>query len=155
MNRDRDLLLNFERMWREIDELVGDPWPEAGWTRAGREQVAFSPRVDVYYANPDHPRAIVTAELAGIDIATVSLEVSGRDLVISGERAMQESAGRAYQQVEIEAGRFRRVIKLSADVAADQARATYEDGMLRVELPLQLRGSATRRVPITSPDDEG
>ena len=35
MPRDRDLLVNFERMRREMDELFGDVWGEGGWL-AGR-----------------------------------------------------------------------------------------------------------------------
>jgi HSP20 family protein len=89
---------------------------------------------------------VVKAELAGIDIESVSLEVSGRELVISGDRALQETEGRVYQQVEIEAGPFRRVVELGTDVVAERARASYEDGILRVELP--LAGQVTRQVPI-------
>jgi HSP20 family protein len=146
MTRQRDLLVNFERMWREMDELVGDSFADS-WTRPHRALTGFSPRVDVYYCG-EEPRAIVKVELAGVDIDTVGLEVAGRELVITGERAMQETEGRVYQQVEIEAGRFRRVVELGADVASEAARATYEDGMLRVELPLRRAGQVTRRVPI-------
>ena len=78
----------------------------------------------------------------------MSLEIVGRELVIRGERPVQETEGRVYQQVEIEAGRFRRVVELNADVVAEEARATYEDGVLRVELPLRSSGRASRRVPI-------
>jgi len=149
MSRQRDLLVNFERMWREMDELLGDPFGEQ---RAGprRALSGFSPRVDVYYCG-DEPRAIVKAELAGVDIDSVSLEVAGRELVITGERPVQETEGRVYQQVEIEAGPFRRVVELGADVVAEQARASYEDGILRVELP--LAGQVTRRVPIDPAGD--
>ena len=141
----RDLLVNFERMWREMDELLGDPFA-AKRSRLARAASGFSPRVDVYYCGDDEPKAIVKVELAGIDIDTVSLEVSGRELVISGERAMAETEGRVYQQVEIEAGPFRRKVELGADVVSERARASYEDGILRVELP--LAGQVTRRVPI-------
>ena len=147
MSRQRDLLVNFERMWREMDELLGDPFAEAGAhaARAHRAQQGFSPRVDVYYCG-DQPRAIVKVALPGIDIDSVALELSGRELVITGERPVAEIEGRVYQQVEIEAGPFRRVVGLSADVIAEEARASYEDGILRIELP--LAGQVTRRVPI-------
>jgi HSP20 family protein len=141
MSRQRDLLVNFERMWREMDEMLGQPFAEQ-WPRS---PTGFSPRVDVYYCG-DEPRAIVKAELAGVDLETVSLEVAGRELVITGERPVQETEGRVYQQVEIEAGRFRRVVELGTDVVAERASASYEDGILRVELP--LAGQVTRRVPI-------
>jgi HSP20 family protein len=149
--RDRDPLLNFERMRREMDELIGDVWGEPWWQQ--RPQPGFSPRVDVYYCNagdsPDEaPRAVVKADLAGVRLDSVSLEIAGRELVISGERPVQETVGRVYQQVEIEAGTFRRTVELSADVVAEAARATYEDGILRVELPLRQHGEATRKVPI-------
>lgn len=144
MSRQRDLLVNFERMWREMDEMLGQPFAEQ-WPRSARAQSGFSPRVDVYYCG-DEPRAIVKAELPGVDIESVALEVAGRELVITGERPVQETEGRVYQQVEIEAGSFRRVVELGTDVVAERAQASYEDGILRVELP--LAGQVTRRVPI-------
>jgi HSP20 family protein len=144
MSRQRDLLVNFERMWREMDELLGDPFAESR-VRAARSAPAFAPRVDVYYCG-EPPKAIVKVELAGVDIDTISLEVSGRELVITGERPVAETEGRVYQQVEIEAGPFRRVVELGTDVVAESARASYEDGILRVELPLS--GQVTTRVPI-------
>jgi HSP20 family protein len=145
--RNRDLLVNFERMRREMDELFGSAWGEGGW-RAGRHQVGFSPRVDVYYCEGEPPRAVVKVELAGVHPDTLELEIAGRQLVVAGERPVQETEGRVYQQVEIEAGPFRRVVQLNADVVAEQAGASYEDGILRVELPLRSRDAAARRVPI-------
>jgi HSP20 family protein len=152
--RQRDLLVNFDRMRREMDELFGDAWGERWWP--ARAHSGFSPRVDVYYcgaSEPDGeaaPKAIVKADLAGVSLDEITLEIAGRELVISGQRPVQETEGRVYQQVEIEAGQFRRVIELNADVVAEAARATYDDGVLRVELPLRQHGGSTRRVPIES-----
>jgi HSP20 family protein len=146
MPPERDLFANFERMRREMDELFRDVWGEGGWWR-GRAKTGFSPRVDVYYCG-EPVRAIVKVDLAGVSLDSVGLEIAGRDLVISGERPIQEIEGRVYQQVEIEAGRFRRVIELSADVVAEDAKATYDDGILRIELPLRAASSTSRRVPI-------
>ena len=145
------MLLNFERMWREMDELMGESWSEGGWSRAPR-QTGFSPRVDVYYCDRQSPRAVVLVELPGVDSESVSLEVAGRELIVTGERGTHDMAGRVYQQMEIEAGPFRRVVELGADVVADQAQATYVDGILRVELPLRSSQVATR-VPIEPTDD--
>lgn len=69
--------------------------------------------------------------------------------MVSGERPVQETEGRVYQQVEIASGPFRRVVELQADVDAEAATASYEDGMLRIELPLVETTSNTRRVPIS------
>ena len=61
---------------------------------------------------------------------------------------MQETEGRVYQQVEIPSGPFRRVVELQVEVDPDRAKATYEDGVLRIELPLRDPAETTRRVPI-------
>ena len=61
---------------------------------------------------------------------------------------MQETEGRVYQQVEIPSGPFRRVVELQVEVDAERAKATYEDGVLRIELPLRDPAETTRRVPI-------
>ena len=108
--------------------------------------------MDVYYCDRDEPRAVVLVDLAGIDSDSVSLEVAGRELVLSGERAVQETEGRVYQQLEIETGAFRRVVELGAEVVAERAQASYEDGILRVELPLKT-SQVTTRVPIEGPSD--
>ena len=132
MARERDLFANFERMRREMDELFGDVFGNVGLTS---RRTGFSPAVDVFYAD-DPPRAIVHAELAGIDIDELGLEIEGRELVIAGHRRPAEAEGRVYQQLEIDFGPFRRVIPLGAEVVAEQAQATYRDGILTVELPL-------------------
>jgi HSP20 family protein len=91
---------------------------------------------------------VVKADLSGIDITDVALEIRGRQLLIAGERRPAEAAGRLYQQIEIEHGPFRRLVELGAEVVAEAARASYEDGMLEVEIPLARPEQSVRRVPI-------
>jgi HSP20 family protein len=148
---DRDLLFDFERVRREMDELFDDVW---GIGRGRRRPSGFSPRLDVYYCGPQEPKAVVKVELPGVPPERIDLEIAGRDLVISGERPVAESEGRVYQQVEIETGPFRRTVRLSADVDTERTRATYEDGVLRIELPLRTREDP-RRVEISSEGDDG
>ncbi len=65
---------------------------------------------------------------------------------------MRETAGRAYQQVEIPTGPFRRVIELGVEILAEQASATFEDGVLRVELPVKVAEIRSRRVRVERTD---
>jgi HSP20 family protein len=148
MAPDRDLFANFERMRREMDELFGDVFDRTGL--APRRRGGFSPAVDVFYETPDSspPCAVVQAELAGIDAEHIGLEIQGRELVIAGHRRPSDAEGRVYQQLEIDHGPFRRVISLGADVVAEEARATYRDGILRIELPLVPSENRSRSVPI-------
>lgn len=120
------------------------------WSRTRyvtRRSSGFSPNVDVYYCG-DPQRAIVKVDLAGVELNQVGIEVSGRHLAITGERHLQETEGRVYQQIEIPSGNFRRVVELQVEVDAGRASATYEEGILRIELPLRDPGETTRRVPI-------
>jgi HSP20 family protein len=141
----RDLFADFARMRREMDQMLGDSWSRTRYVT--RRSTGFSPNVDVYYCG-EPQRAIVKVDLAGVHLGEVGIEVSGRHLAITGERHIQESEGRVYQQVEIPSGQFRRVIELQVEVDAENAKATYEDGILRVELPLRDPGETTRTVPI-------
>jgi HSP20 family protein len=145
MRHEHDLFANFERMRREMDELFGDVLDRSGLapTRRG----GFSPAVDVFYQG-DPPRAVVQAELAGIDPDELTLEIEGRELVIAGHRRPDDAEGRLYQQLEIDFGPFRRVIPLGAEVIPSQARATYTDGILRIELPLARPEARSRSVAI-------
>ena len=145
---ERDLFANFDRMRREMDELFGDVLER---TRLSRRRAGFCPAVDVAYTS-DPPCVIVTAELAGVEVERLELEVEGHTLILAGRRAPAAVEGDVYQQVEIERGPFRRVIDLGADVHADSAKARYEDGMLRVELPLVIAEPGPRTVPIESSD---
>jgi len=148
---DRDLFANFERMRREMDELFGDVFGTRGRGAIGRG--AFMPAVDVYYV-ADPPRAVVRAELAGIRASEIELEIRGRELILAGQRrppgAEEE---RLYQQLEVQHGPFRRVVALGADVDPDAAKATYEDGMLTVELPI-VAPTGGRTVPVRHADGE-
>src|SRR5947209_3446479 len=98
--RDRDLFANFDRMRREMDELFGDVLQRG---RLARRGAGFSPAVDVVYAS-DPPRAIVTAELAGVSLDQLDLEIRGRQLILSGTRGPAQIEGELYQQIEIERG---------------------------------------------------
>jgi HSP20 family protein len=142
MPPERDLFANFEQMRREVDELLGDAAGRALSRRGG-----FAPRVDVLYAK-DPPRAIVQAELSGIDLSDLEIQVEGRVLILSGLRRPPVAEGSVYHRLEIEHGPFRRAVDLGIDVEADAATATYDDGLLRVELPLLQPGRNRRTVPI-------
>jgi HSP20 family protein len=141
---ERDLFANFDRMRREMDELFGDVFERGG---LARRRTGQWPAVDLAYAS-DPPRAIVTAELAGVDADEIALAIEGRTLVLSGRRAPVVSEGEVYQQVEIQRGAFRRTVELGADVHAEQATARYQDGMLRIELPLVQRHTRPQAVQI-------
>ena len=91
----------------------------------------------------------MTAELAGVDADQLDLEIQGRTLILVRPARPAAVEGDVYQQVEIERGQFRRMIELGAEVQPEKAKARYEDGILRIELPLRS-GAHGGPVPIES-----
>jgi HSP20 family protein len=141
---DRDLFANFDRMRRELDELLGGVFERSGLRG---KAAGFSPPLDVAYVS-DPPMAVVTVELAGVDPNLLDLEVQGSQLTLSGERTAPGLENSVYQQVEIQRGRFRRIVALAAPVDVERVRASYEAGMLRIELPLVKSTARATAVPI-------
>src|ERR1700748_2488655 len=144
----RDLFADFGRRRGEMDQLMGDSWSRTRYVR--RRAQGFSPNVDVYYVD-DPQRAVVKVDLAGIELSEVGIEVSGRQLAIIGRRALQETEGRVYQQIEIPSGPFRRGGGVQGGGDTRRAGAHHEDGALVIDLPLRDPGETTHQVPIGRP----
>ena len=135
-----------DRLHEEIEELFAELWhvPRFAGLRHG-----FRPNVDCFHTDDPHALTVVV-ELPGVDPASLQLVAADRLLVLAGERKRPQVPARVYQQMEIEYGPFRRQIRLAEDVDPAQARATYENGILTVELPVveqpQPRGRVTIEV---------
>ncbi|MBK1705678.1 Hsp20/alpha crystallin family protein [Halochromatium glycolicum] len=79
---------------------------------------------------------VVRLETPGMEKDDFDLEVVGDYLVVRGEkRVSQEETRGRWQITECAYGRFERAIPLPAPVASDEASASYDQGILRVELP--------------------
>jgi len=104
--------------------------------RFSRQRRGFVPQCDCYRTD-DPPALHLLLELPGVDPAAVRIVAVGTALVVSGVRERQHPRAARYHQVEIEYGPFERRIELAEDVDADATTASYEAGMLRLEVPLR------------------
>jgi HSP20 family protein len=128
----------------EIQELFTGLWqvPRFSDIRHG-----FRPQCDCFRTD-DPPALHVVLELPGVDSDSVELVVSPRALLVQGVRERPHAAGARYQQMELAYGAFRRQMELGEDVDPARATAKYENGMLKVVLPLASRGPQRAKVPI-------
>jgi len=84
----------------------------------------------------DEKRLVVRIEVPGLEKQDMNIEVRDDALVVSGEKRFeQENTQGRWRVMQCAYGSFRRVVPLSVPVLADQAKATYKNGILRVELP--------------------
>ena len=81
---------------------------------------------------------VVRVELPGMDKADCSITIEGNLLRLSGEkRAVRETHNSTYHVMERAYGAFERTIPLPRNVAIEQARASFKNGVLTVHLPKQ------------------
>ena len=78
----------------------------------------------------------VRAELPGINSQDLDLQVTGRNLSITGERKIESHGdGVKFHRKEREAGKFSRVIGLPSDIDAEKIDAKIVNGMLTITIP--------------------
>lgn len=93
----------------------------------------------------DDNRVVVHIEVPGLDKENLDIEVHGTTLTVQGEKQFErESTQGRYRVLQCAYGSFQRSIALPAEVIADQARATYKNGVLRIELPKAHAGAPRR-----------
>ena len=136
-------------MKSEMEELFADlcQVPRLVARRAG-----FRPALDVYRTD-DPPAVTVVVELAGIDPDEVDAAVVDGVLIIRGRRSRPARDRRVYQHIEIDYGIFERRVQLNEEVDSEAAKATYENGLLSIHLPLTRKPPAAVKVTIRSTED--
>jgi len=134
-----------DKLQEEIEELFADLWqvPRFSGMRHG-----FRPNVDCFHTDGPHALTVVV-ELPGVDPASVRIVANERLLVIAGERTRPKVPGQVYQQMEIEYGSFQRQVRLAEDVDPEHATASFERGILTIELPVAAKAPPAGRYRIT------
>jgi HSP20 family protein len=81
----------------------------------------------------DKDHYYVRAELPGVKGDELDIQVTGRNLSISGERKIaEEEEGARYHRREREAGTFSRMIGLPGEVDTNKVEAKLENGILNI-----------------------
>jgi HSP20 family molecular chaperone IbpA len=135
---------NIDDLQHEIQELFADLWHVPGFSGVHH---GFRPQCDCFRTD-DPPALHVVLELPGVDPQSIDLVVSGRSFMVAGTRERPRAAGARYQQMEIAYGAFQRRIDLGDDVDATHATASYERGLLRIDLPLDTPIATQTRITI-------
>ncbi len=79
---------------------------------------------------------VLYLELPGCEQKLIDLRVEGDELVVEGERKLErEQEGEKFHRVERSFGKFSRRFHLPSTVDRDAVRASYREGVLKVELP--------------------
>lgn len=129
----------YDRMGRLMESLWGGPG--FGFGPPGG---AWSPLADVSETDDAY---LIEADLPGVKADQVNVEVTGGELVISGEVSRGERAGVLRRATRRE-GRFEYRTTLPGDADPDNVSASLADGVLTVRVP-KTEAARPRRIAIT------
>ena len=125
----RDMFSTRHRMNR----LMNDFFMPSPYFRRENTVWDWNPSVDIY--NEDDS-IVLKAELPGIDKDNINIDVKDRVLTLKGERSSDNEVKEdKYYRRERSFGRFERRFSLPENVNADDIKADYKDGVLRIEIP--------------------
>ena len=141
------------RVSDEMDRFFDELWTGRGM-RAGRgsqtRQSLWSPQIEMYEKDN---QLVICTDLPGLTQEDIQLEVSDDMLTIQGERRNEfEDSQEGYYRSERSYGSFSRAIPLPEGVDTDNVKASFENGVLKVMVPLpqQQQQQRKRRIEVSS-----
>lgn len=120
-------LIKWSPFW-EVDEMdrFFDSFP-------GARPMTFVPALDVYETKED---VVVETPLAGISPDKVNISIENDILTIEGNiEKKSEVEEKNYYRKEVRYGSFHRSVALPTSVKGNEAKATYEKGILKITIP--------------------
>ena len=144
----RDML----SMRTAMDRFFDEDFRPFHWLAGGFDGPALP--LDV---TADAESVTIEAALPGIKPDDVDITVENGTVTISGKTADERTADEgSYVLQEIRRGNFSRTVTLPNGLEPDKARATFENGILRLEIPKaeQLKPRQIKISPVTDGNAE-
>jgi HSP20 family protein len=138
------------QMTSELDRMFDEPWTLFRWPSAdlaSPDAPIWAPKVDVVTKDG---KLVTRVDLPGMKKEDVFVEVQDGYLMLSGERTKEtkEEKDDVYRE-EREYGSFCRTVPLPKGVKADDVKATFNNGVLEVSVPLPAAAPSNgRKIPI-------
>lgn len=133
---------------REMNRVMDAFFPGAGQLMGAGARLATHavPRVDV---QEDEQAVVISAELPGVDIQDIDVQLEGDTLTLCGEkRAQTETALERYRLMERSFGSFRRTLPLPFTPDPAGITAEHEQGVLTIRIPKTARAESSRRIEV-------
>ena len=122
-----------ERMYRIFGEIEPSFMERKMLPATGGELATVEPFVDVI---DKEDKVVVAADVPGVEKEDLSVNISGDRLEISAERKKEaEEKKEGYVRRERTYTSYYRLVPLPAEVDADKADATFENGVLEITMP--------------------
>ena len=109
-----------------------DTFRTSDWLAAGPSGGGAYPPMNVFRKGDDF---IIIAEIPGVKKADIDLQVKGRTLRLTGQKAVGFPEKAAVHRRERLAGRFDRALTLPVEIDPEAVKAEYRDGVLTLFVP--------------------
>ena len=130
---------DIRRMHEEMDKLFGRVFESSRLLPHGKEKELAKYqdfRMPVADVRETENSVIAALEIPGVDKKEIELNVTDNAVEVKVERISEkEVKGKGKYSYEAKSHQFYRRLPLPATVKADEAEATYKDGVLRVGIP--------------------
>ena len=138
-NGHRAFFADVERMQRNLDRLFSGSVAVAP---------AGTPAIEFYKNESGY---LIRASVPGVKAEDLDISVLGKKLTIAGEFAAEETGegedGASYSLRERRTGSFSRTLNLPQNIDADNVVASFNDGIVEIQLPLAA-SEQPRRIEI-------
>jgi len=138
-----------EDMDRAFAQALGGGMMSAGDAgEGGARSASWAPLIEVKQQGNN---LVVCAELPGLKPEEVHVEVNDNVLILRGERRNESTRDEgSVHRTERRYGQFYRAIPLPEGVQAEDAKASFQNGVLEVTMPIPEQQSKRRQIPISS-----
>ena len=132
------------RFANEIERLLDDFGLGQVWGELGRAR--WSPQIEVFERGGQF---VVRADLPGLSKDDVKVDITDEALTIQGERKQEHKEEReGWYRSERSYGSFFRSVPLPEGINANEAKASFRDGVLEITMPAPKREERKRSIEI-------
>ena len=135
------------QMTSELDRMFEDPWAFRLPALQLDSVAVWSPKIDVFEKDN---RMVTRIDLPGLKKDDVTVEVGDGQLKMFGERKNEtEEKDKNFYRCERDYGSFYRAVPLPAGVKPEDVKATFENGVLEVSVPIPTAAKPDgQKIPI-------
>lgn len=136
------------RLRNEMDRVFSNLFGEATALRESGEGY-FSAGFPALNLWEDENAFHVEAEVPGLTLENLELQVKGSELTIAGERTFPSAENVSLHRRERATGRFERLVRLPADVDVEAVEAKLVNGVLTIKAP-KSKAARPRKIEVTA-----
>ncbi len=144
--------IEIQNMKERIEELMDEVYENFDVFRYKEDIPSWKPIADVYETSSSY---VIQLEIPGVEKENISVEIKGKELVVSGERRfIKDVSSTSYHIMERSYGPFYRKFLLPEDVDTSKISANLQNGLLTITVLKLKKDKEQIKIEISTEEDE-